>query len=78
MPEALTVFIAPPSLEVLEKRLRGRGTEDEETIASRLKRAGEELLLAPTYDYTIINDDADRAARELGEILSDWNVRSEE
>ena len=76
MPEALTVFIAPPSLEILEQRLRGRGTETEETIASRLKRAEEELKLAYTYDYTVVNDDADRAARELGEILIRWSSGS--
>ena len=78
MPEALTVFIAPPSLAILEQRLRGRGTENEETIASRLIRAREELELAPTYDYTVVNDDADRAARELGEILDRWTASTKE
>ena len=47
MPEAVTVFLAPPSLEVLEQRLRGRGTETEEKIRSRLETARQELLLAP-------------------------------
>lgn len=78
MPEALTVFIAPPSLDVLEQRLRGRGTESEETIASRLERAKEELEQAPTYDYTIVNDYSDRAAQELGEILNRWAVISKQ
>ena len=78
MPEALTVFIAPPSLAILEQRLRGRGTENEETIASRLIRAREELELAPTYEYTVVNDDADRAARELGEILDRWTASTKE
>ena len=69
MPEAVTVFLAPPSLEVLEERLRGRGTETEEKILSRLETARKELLLAPTYDHTVINDDAKRAAREINDIL---------
>ena len=78
MPEALTVFIAPPSLAKLEERLRGRGTETEKKIASRLERAREELMLAPMYDYIVINDIADQAARELGEILNNWSVDSDE
>ena len=69
LPEAVTVFLAPPSLEALEKRLRGRGTESEDTICARLETARRELALAPNYDYTVINDDPDRAARELGDIL---------
>ncbi len=69
MPEALTVFLAPPSLEALEQRLRGRGTETEETIRSRLETARKELLLAPTYDHIVVNDDVDRAAAELEAIL---------
>ncbi|MBR6594924.1 MAG: guanylate kinase [Clostridia bacterium] len=64
MPHALSVFIAPPSMELLEARLRGRGTEDEETIQKRLRRAREEMLLAPTYDITIVNEEGapDKAA----------------
>ena len=69
MPEAITVFLAPPSLEALEERLRGRGTETEEKILSRLETARQELLLAPTDDYTVVNDDFRRAAREINEIL---------
>ena len=78
MPQALTVFLAPPSLEDLERRLRGRGTEKEETILSRLERARQELAMADRYDYTVVNDDPDRAARELGEILSAWVPENEE
>ncbi len=78
MPEALTVFLAPPSLEALEQRLRGRGTETEEKIRSRLETARKELLLAPTYDHTVVNDDPDRAAAELSEILENWNNAPEE
>ena len=69
LPEAVTVFLAPPGLDALEHRLRGRGTESEETIRARLETARREMALAPTYDYTVINDDPDRASRELGAIL---------
>ena len=69
MPEAVTVFLAPPSLEALEQRLRGRGTESEETIRQRLETAKTELLLAPNYDYTVINNDPDEAAEEIRAIL---------
>ena len=69
MPEAVTVFLAPPSLEALEARLRGRGTETEEKIRARLATAEKELLLAPTYDHTVINIDPDQAAEEIRAIL---------
>jgi len=70
MPEAVSVFLAPPSLEVLEKRLRGRGTESEEKIRQRLETAKIELQQKDRYDYVVINDDPDRAAQELMRILA--------
>ena len=69
MPEAVTVFLAPPSLEALEQRLRGRGTESEETIRGRLETARKELLLAPSYDHTVINITPKQAADEIRAIL---------
>ena len=69
MPEAVMIFIAPPSLEVLERRLRGRGTESEETIAARLLRARQEYREADFYDYLIVNEDLDTAAHALGAII---------
>ena len=69
MPEAVTVFLSPPSMEALEQRLRNRGTEPEEKILSRLETARRELLLAPDYDHTVINDDPVRAACEIRDIL---------
>ncbi len=69
MPEAVTVFLAPPSFEALEARLRGRGLDSEEKIRQRLARAREEYLEIPKYDYIVINDDADEAAEELAAIL---------
>ena len=70
MPEAITVFLSPPSLEALEARLRGRGTESEEKIRRRLETARREMALAPGYDHIVINDDPDRAARALRDILT--------
>ena len=69
MPEAVLVFLTPPSLEELERRLRGRGTETEEKILQRLKTAEYEMTLAGEYDYTVVNDEVARAAAELAEIL---------
>ncbi len=69
MPEAVTVFLAPPSFEALEARLRGRGLDSDEKIRQRLERAREEYLEIPKYDYIVINDDADEAAEELAAIL---------
>ncbi len=64
-PQALYVFILPPSREVLERRLRGRGTDSEEVIARRMKNALGELEQAGSFDYHIINDDIEEAADEL-------------
>ena len=56
MPECVSIFILPPSMKVLEKRLRGRGTEDEGTIQKRLAKAREEIPHAKEYDYIVYND----------------------
>ena len=69
VPDALLVFIQIPSLEVLESRLRARGTDDEATIERRLAAARRELEMAPHYDVQVINDDLDRAVEELAGIL---------
>lgn len=55
-PDALSIFVMPPSVEVLEQRLRGRGTESEEAITRRLARSAAELEKAPQFDVTIVND----------------------
>ncbi|MCL2084592.1 MAG: guanylate kinase [Oscillospiraceae bacterium] len=69
MPEAVTVFVAPPSDAVLEKRLRGRGTEDEERIMKRLEAARLEHEHISKYQYIIINDISDKAAHDLAAII---------
>ena len=63
------VFVQPPSLEVLESRLRARGTDDEATIERRLANARRELEMAAGYDVHVINDELDRAVDELAAIL---------
>ena len=70
MPDAVKIFVAPPSLEELERRLTGRGTESPEAVRGRLDRARQEYLEADFYDYLIINDDAGRAASELNAIIT--------
>lgn len=65
MPDACMVFIEPPSLEVLEQRLRGRGTDTEEAIAKRLEIARVELSQKMRYDMQLVNDDLDIATETL-------------
>ena len=69
LPQAKLVFIAPPSLEELERRLRGRGTEAEEAIERRLANARGEMDAAKDYDYRIVNDDLNEATKELLAVL---------
>lgn len=64
-PRVLSIFIMPPSLEVLEQRLRGRGTDDEATVTRRLQKAEYEISFAPQYDLTVVNDDLAQAVEEV-------------
>lgn len=68
-PEATHIFISPPNLNELERRLRGRGTESEEIIKLRLKNAETEIKAAGEYEYLIINDKVDEAAHLLASII---------
>lgn len=84
VPEAVMIFIAPPSLYELERRLRGRGTDSEEKIQKRLARAREEIRALREFDYLIVNDDVTeavtlfqcviRAERARARLLSDERV----
>ena len=65
----VTIFIAPPSLSELERRLRGRGTENEATLAVRLENARRELACVTAYNYLIINDRLEEAAESLRSII---------
>ena len=70
--EALAIFVMPPSIEVLEQRLRSRGTESEESIQKRLGRSAKELDEAERFDVTIVNDDLDRAVAETKSVVEDF------
>lgn len=74
MPEARLVFLAPPSVEELKRRLVGRGTEDPETLRLRLEHADEELAAEPEFDVTVVNDSVERAADELVRLLGSLPV----
>lgn len=69
LPDAVTVFIAPPSEEELLARLKGRNTESEEEIQKRLSRLRYETEFQKDYDFTIVNDDLERAYKELCDII---------
>ena len=78
MPDAVKIFIIPPSLSELERRLVGRGTDTARAIEARLIRARQEYQEADFYDYIIVNDDADRAAEELKAIILAEHCRAGE
>ena len=69
-PEAVLIFIMPPSVEELERRLRGRGDTPEDQILIRMDRANWEMDQRSWYDYVVVNDDADRCADEILNIIS--------
>ncbi|MET0158547.1 MAG: guanylate kinase, partial [Acidimicrobiales bacterium] len=69
MPDAVLIFLTPPSLEELERRLRGRGTEDEDLIRRRLATAADELERRDRFDHVVVNDDLDRAVDEVTAII---------
>ena len=68
-PDAAMIFIAPPDFHTLESRLRGRGTEDEQTVRRRLSIAKNELLQTPKFDYIVINDELEKAENELSAVF---------
>ncbi len=78
MPESILVFVSPPSLEELERRLRERGTESGENLRIRLRNARLEMLKSGDYDYVIVNDDAERASNELKSIITGFRPFREE
>jgi guanylate kinase len=68
--DTVTIFILPPSMEVLENRLRGRGTETEEKIRKRLEQAKSEIKRAGEFEYIVTNDDIEKAARDILAIIT--------
>ena len=75
VPDCVSIFITPPSLEVLEKRLRGRGTEEEDTILKRLDTARRELNQAENYDYVVVNDRLKDAVDDMQAIIRSEKLR---
>lgn len=69
MPDALLLFVTPPSADELYRRLKGRGTETDDVIAGRMKRAIEEADIVNKYNYLLINDDLDTCVKETHEII---------
>lgn len=65
LPEAVAIFVVPPSRADVEQRIRARGQDSEDEIRRRLERSRQEMLKYPSYDYAVINDDLERAGREV-------------
>ena len=76
-PEAISVFILPPSLDSLEQRLRGRGTEDDAAVELRMRRVRSEIVQARQFDFMVINDHLDEAADDLLAIYRAMKCRSQ-
>lgn len=76
MPAARLVFLAPPSWEVLEQRLRGRGTEPEDVIAKRLATGRVELAAEDEFDVTVVNTTVEAAANELVELVTGASAKA--
>ena len=70
--DACSVFIMPPSVEELERRLRGRGTDSEEVILKRIGKAEFELSKAPEFDHVVVNDVLDVAVNETAAIIENF------
>lgn len=75
-PETLLLFVSPPGAAELEKRLRGRGTETEAVIRSRLQRAVEEAEAMALYDYLLINDNLERCAEQMHELIRSQHAKT--
>lgn len=71
-PEAVLIFILPPSEEELRSRLQGRGTEKEADLRNRLKGSRDEMLLSARYDHLVVNDDVDKALETLKGIIESY------
>ena len=75
-PETVLLFVMPPSAKVLKERLKGRGTETEEVIVSRMKRACEEAEGMDRYDYLVINDELSACVEEVHQIIKSEHKKS--
>lgn len=75
-PDTLLLFVTPPSAAELERRLRGRGTETEEVIRDRLKRAVEEAEFMSEYDYLLVNEDLDACVQRMHELIQSQHQKT--
>lgn len=75
-PDVVSIFLMPPSMNALEKRLRGRGSEDEDTINHRLVIAREEMRKAYDYDYVVVNDTIENAVESIETIINAERLKS--
>lgn len=74
-PEAISIFLMPPSFEALERRIRGRRTEEEEIVQMRLSKARLEMNLQDKYQYVVVNDSVENAKDKIAEIIKKHNER---
>lgn len=72
-PDAVSIFLLPPSMQILENRIRRRGTENEQDIAKRLEIAKNEILRSADYDFVVVNDDIDEASNNVLSIIKALN-----
>ncbi len=72
IPDAITIFLMPPSLEELERRIRGRRTEDEQIVHERLNKAKREMKLQDKYKHVVYNDDLESASLEIAKIIRSY------
>lgn len=75
-PDAVMIFVVPPSMEELESRLRGRGTETEDVIQQRLARAKEELASMEDYEYIVVNNTVEEAAEQIRSIINSESLKT--
>lgn len=71
-PEALTIFLVPPSMEELEKRIKGRRTESDDVVNLRLSKAASELATKDQYKHVVVNNTIEQAAKEIEQIILDY------
>jgi guanylate kinase len=76
-PNGVFIFLVPPTMEELKRRITGRGTESEEAIESRLSAASDELKLIEHYDYVVINDEVEKACQRIQAIITAEHCRTD-
>lgn len=76
-PDALLIMVAPPSLDEIRKRLKGRSTETDEQIETRMERIGYELGKRSLYDYTVVNDDLETALKEIETLINNEKTKKQ-